>query len=183
MTCRFGCAIIFVYYYKREDVLTVNQPKRPLRFNVGFLFNQPVGYSREIHFEYPKITLKPDFDLTEFSGEVKVSRTPQGIFVQGDFRGEAPAECVRCLTDFNQPLHSTFSELYAFDKRSVTESGLILPDDANIDLEPLVREYLLIEMPISPICRSDCKGLCSICGENLNEITGEHYHEEEEPGT
>lgn len=85
---------------------------------------------------------------------------------------------MRCLTNFDQLLHATFEELYAFDKRSVTESGLILPEDANIDLGPLVREYLLLEMPISPVCRPDCKGLCPICGANLNEETGKHDHVE-----
>lgn len=156
----------------------MNQPRNPLRFNVGFLLNQNIGSNRDIHFEYPELTLKPDLVLTDFSGVARVSRTPQGIFVQGDFQGKAPAECVRCLTDFNQPLHATFEELYAFDRRSVTESGLILPEDANIDLEPLVREYLLIEMPISPVCQPDCKGLCPVCGSNLNEESGEHHHHE-----
>lgn len=158
----------------------MNIPRYPLRFNVGFLLNQPIGYSRDIHFEYPKVSLKPDLELTDFVGVARVSRTPQGIFVQGEFQGNTPAECVRCLTDFTQPLKASFEELYAFDKRSVTESGLLLPEDANIDLEPIVREYLLIEMPISPICREDCKGLCSICGVNLNEVTGEHRHVEDE---
>ena len=157
----------------------MNQPRYPLRFNVGFLLNQPIGTSRDIHFEYPEITLKPDFKLTDFSGVARVGRTPQGILVQGEFRGTAPAECVRCLSEFEQPLHTTFDELYAFDKRSVTESGLILPEDANIDLEPLVRDYLMIEMPISPVCKPDCKGLCPVCGENLNEESTEHHHLEE----
>jgi uncharacterized protein len=158
----------------------VNQPRFPLKFNVGFLLKQPIGTNRDIHFEYPQVTLKPDLNLTDFSGVARVGRTPQGILVQGQFQGRAPAECVRCLSGFEQPLHATFDELYAFDKRSVTESGLILPEDANIDLEPLVRDYLLIEMPISPLCREDCKGLCPICGQNLNEETGEHIHSEEE---
>ncbi len=160
----------------------MNQPRYPLRFNVGFLLNQPIGTSREIHFEYPNLSLKPDLDLTDFSGIARVSRTPQGIFVQGDFQGKAPAECVRCLTEFQQPLHTTFEDLYAFDKRSMTESGLILPEDGNIDLEPLVRDYLLVEMPISPVCKDACKGLCLICGQNLNEVQGEHSHPEEESG-
>ncbi len=158
----------------------MNEPRNPLRINVGFLLNQPIGTSRDIHFDYPKVTLKPDFKVTDFSGVARVGRTPQGILVQGEFQGTAPAECVRCLSGFQQPLHTTFDELYAFDKRSTTESGLILPEDANIDLEPLVRDYLLIEMPISPICKSDCKGLCPICGQNLNEEPADHHHVEEE---
>jgi uncharacterized protein len=158
----------------------VNLPRYPLRINVGFLLNQPIGYNRDIHFEYPEVVLNPDLKLTEFKGVARVGRTPQGIIVQGDFQARAPAECVRCLTDFDQPLEASFNELYAFDKRSMTESGLILPDDANIDLEPITREYLLIEFPINTVCKTDCKGLCSICGENLNEEPEGHSHPEEE---
>jgi uncharacterized protein len=158
----------------------VNQPRYPLRLNVGFLLKTPIGTYRDIHFEQPGIVLKPDFTLENFAGVTRVGRTPQGILVHGNFQGETPAECVRCLTEFHQPLQATFDELYAFDKRSTTESGLILPEDANIDLEPLVRECLLIEMPISPLCRSDCRGLCPICGENLNDQDGDHDHPEEE---
>ncbi len=158
----------------------MNQPRYPLKINVGFLLNQPIGTNRDIHFEYPQVTLKPDFQLANLSGVARVGRTPQGILVQGEFQGRSPVECVRCLSGFEQPLHATFDELYAFDKRSVTDSGLILPEDANIDLEPLVRDYLLIEMPISPLCRIDCKGLCPICGQNLNEVTTEHNHAKED---
>lgn len=161
----------------------MNYPRHPLRFNVGFLLNQSIGYYRDIHFEYPTVLLKPEpeLELNDFVGVARVSRTPQGILVQGDFEGKTSAECVRCLTDFVQPLKTSFSELYAFDKRSVTDSGLILPEDANIDLEPIVREYLLIEVPISPVCKEDCKGLCSICGQNLNEELCEHHkHPESE---
>jgi uncharacterized protein len=157
----------------------VNQPRNPLRFNVGFLLNQPIGTNRDIHFEYPELSLKPEpeLKLSDFSGVARVGRTPQGILVQGEFQGKAPAECVRCLMSFEQPLHTTFSELYAFDERSITDSGLILPEDANIDLEPLVREYLLVEYPISPLCTPDCKGLCPICGQNLNEEQDHHHAE------
>ncbi len=158
----------------------MNQPRYPLRINVGFLLNTPVGTYRDIHFEQAEILLRPDFELRDFSGVARVSRTPQGIFVQGSFQGKTSAECVRCLTNFDQPLQAKFDELYAFDKRSTDESELILPEDATINLEPLVREYLLIEMPISPTCKEDCKGLCTFCGENLNEVDGDHRHPEED---
>lgn len=154
-------------------------PRNPLRFNVGFLLNQPIGYSRDIHFDYPDILLKPELRLSDFSGLVRAGRTPQGIIIHGEFQAQAPAECVRCLTETMQPLQTSFDELYAFNERSVTDSGLILPEDGNIDLEPIVREYLLIELPIGPICRSDCRGLCPVCGLNLNETPHEHKEEEE----
>jgi uncharacterized protein len=143
--------------------------------NVGFLVNQPIGTNREFHFEFPSIHLKPDLDLNDFAGVAKIGRTPQGLLVQGKFQAKVTAECVRCLVEFEQPLNMDFSELYAFSTRSVSESGLILPEDAHIDLEPLVREYFLIEIPISPLCRTDCKGLCSVCGQDLNEEICEHH--------
>lgn len=156
----------------------MNQPRHPLRINVGFLLNQSIGYYRDIHFEYPEIHLKPDLPMTNFSGVARVTRTPQGILVQGDFQGQTASECVRCLNGFEQELHASFSELYAFNERSVTDSGLILPDDGNIDLEELAREYLLIELPILAVCTPDCKGLCPECGQNLNEELCEHYHQD-----
>lgn len=49
-----------------------------------------------------------------------------------------------------------------------------IPEDGNIDFGPILREYLLLEMPIKPLCKPDCKGLCTVCGENLNLTTCEH---------
>ncbi len=155
----------------------MSQPRYPLRINVGFLRHQSIGTYREMHFEFPKIQLEPDEDIHELSGMVRISRTPQGLLVEGEFSGKMGAECVRCLAEFLQPLKTSFEELYAFDQRSVSDSGLILPEDANIDLGPIVREYLLIEMPINPVCRPDCKGLCPVCGEDLNQRTCEHASE------
>ncbi|MDR3577830.1 MAG: DUF177 domain-containing protein [Anaerolineaceae bacterium] len=152
----------------------MNQPRFPLRFNVGFLLNASIGTSRDIHFEFPGLKLANDLEMSDFNGMVRVTRTPQGMLVQAEFGGNVDAECVRCLAGFLQPIQSVFSELYAFKTNAVTESGLILPDDSNIDLAPLAREYLLLEIPISPLCKPDCKGLCMVCGEDLNVHICEH---------
>ena len=90
-------------------------------------------------------------------------------------------ECVRCLDPFDQQLHTDFSELYAFTKRSTTESNLILPEDGHIDLEPILREYMLLEVPISSMCRQDCKGLCLVCGENRNRANCDHNTQPDDP--
>lgn len=152
----------------------MNQSRYPLRVNVGFLLHQPVGTTRDIHFDFDALHLHPDLDVEDLHGVTQLGKTPQGILVRGQFSAKLKTECVRCLTEFVQPLNTEFNELFAFNSRSVSESGLILPEDGNINLEPLLREYLLVEVPISPLCREDCKGLCLVCGENLNDSTCEH---------
>jgi uncharacterized protein len=57
----------------------------------------------------------------------------------------------------------------------------LVPDDAHIDLQPLVREFALLEFPIKPLCREDCKGLCTECGQNLNEKDCGHREEIDSP--
>jgi uncharacterized protein len=148
--------------------------RKPLRLNLGFLVNATIGTSRTFDFEFDHLKIADDLDLKDFKGVAKINRTPQGLFVQGDFEGEIMVECVRCLSELRQPLHWTFTELYAFKKDNVTDSGLIMPEDAHIDLQPLIREYALLEVPIKPVCKPECKGLCPVCGENLNEIDCGH---------
>ena len=153
-------------------------PRKPLRLNVGFLVNSPIGISRIFDFDAESMPVGDDLVLADFSGTAKISRTPQGLLVQGDFDGTIPLECVRCLTGFSQKMHWDFTELYAFKRENITDSGLMMPEDAHIDLQPLMREYALLEVPINPLCRPDCKGLCSICGENRNEVDCGHNESE-----
>ena len=139
-----------------------------LRINIGILLNQIVGYSRDFHFEIPELELPPELVVKDFKGLARISRTPQGLLVKGEFSATIELECVRCLEKYPQPLNAVFDELYAFSDRTATDSGLILPNDGYIDLQPLVREYLLIEIPIRPLCKPDCLGLCTVCGANMN---------------
>jgi uncharacterized protein len=142
-------------------------PRKPFRINVGFIIHEEVGYSHEIPFELNKVKLE-DLQLQNFAGFVIIGRTPQGLVVQGKFSASTKLECVRCLREFIYPLNWEFTELYAFNNKSVSESGLLLPEDAHIDLAPLLREYALLEIPISPLHKLDCKGLCPECGQDLN---------------
>lgn len=153
-------------------------PKKPFRINVGFIAHEEIGRSHDFPFQFDKIILDDDLELRNFDGFVNIGRTPQGLVVQGDFSAETTLGCVRCLNEFEHELHWEFTELYAFDQRSVTDSGLILPEDAHIDLANLLYEYALLEVPISPICKADCQGLCAECGQNLNEMDCGHSSED-----
>jgi uncharacterized protein len=158
----------------------VTNSRKPLRLNVGFLINGPIGTSRDFDFDFERFQVSDDLDVESFNGQARVGRTPQGLLLQGDFEGETELECVRCLAPFRQHLHFDFTELYAFNNKSVTESGLMVPDDAHIDLQPLVREYALLEIPISPLHSPECLGLCPVCGQNLNERDCGHRPEIDE---
>lgn len=142
--------------------------RHPLRLNVGFLIKSPIGTSRDFNFDYEKMNLGEELTLANFLCKARFDRTPQGLVLQADFEGRFEMECVRCLEAFEQPLRATLTELYAFDQRSVSESNLLVPESGQIDLEPLLREYALLEIPIKPLCKPDCQGLCPVCGENLN---------------
>ena len=142
-------------------------PRKPFRINVGFIIHEETGYSHEIPFELDKIKLD-DLELQDLTGKVIIGRTPQGLIVQGKFSADTKLECVRCLREFNFSLNWDITDLYAFNKKSVSESELLVPDDAHIDLAPLIREYALLEIPISPLHDPNCKGLCPECGQDLN---------------
>jgi uncharacterized protein len=159
----------------------VSDPHSPLRLNVGFVVAQSAGFSRDFLFDLPQINVPPDLHLSSVTGTVRATRTPQGILLQVAFQALIDLECVRCLTDFQQMLKIDFTELYAFSQRYVTDSGLLMPETGMIDLAPVLREYILLEIPISPLCRPDCKGLCPVCGNNLNESTCNHDDDSGDP--
>lgn len=159
----------------------MSDPHSPLRLNVGFVVAQSAGFSRDFPFDVPQIDIPPDLHISNLTGSIRATRTPQGILLQADLLAQVNLECVRCLTEFKQGLHVEFTELYAFSQRYATDSGLIMPESGIIDLTPVLRDYILLEIPISPLCRPDCKGLCPICGNNLNESTCHHEDDSGDP--
>lgn len=152
----------------------MSNPRRPFRLNVGFVIHEEVGYNHEFPFAFDEIQLADDLTLRAFEGQAIIGRTPQGLIVQARFEAVIALECVRCLETFDYHLQLDMTEMYAFNRKSVSESGLLLPEDAHIDLQPLIREYALLEVPINPICRPNCKGLCPVCGEDLNRVNCGH---------
>lgn len=159
----------------------MSDPLSPLRLNVGFIVAQTAGFSREFPLEAARIALPPDLMLIDLTGSALITRTNQGILLQINLRAALELECVRCLNPVIQPLHTHFTELYAFSRRYMTEAGLLMPETGIIDLTPELREYMLLEIPISPLCRPDCQGLCPVCGADQNETTCHHADDPGDP--
>ena len=152
----------------------MHQSRFPLRVNVGFTLNLQPGDSRDMDFQFAALTLAPELEMKDFKGVASFGRTRQGILLKGDFEAWIDQTCTRCLEVFPYPISTNIEELYAFDQRYMTESELVFPEDGHIDLAPLLREYLLMEIPIQPICSPACKGLCPVCGVNRNVENCQH---------
>ena len=152
-----------------------------LRFNVGFIIHEDVGYSKEFPLEFKELDIQPDMYLNNVKGKVTFDRTPQGILAKVHLNAHTTAECALCLDEYEQELDTQFAELFAFDERSVDDEGLIVPEEGIIDLTPLARDYLQLEMPIKPICRPDCPGLDPETGEKRTTRPSEEESQHIDP--
>jgi uncharacterized protein len=149
---------------------------RVLRLNVGFLLSGSAGASHSTTFDVPMVRVADDVDLRYVKGELRLSRTQEGILVQGALHVGIESECYRCLTPIERDLVVEIEELYSSDGAGVSEFGI--GDDGILDLAPLLRAEAIIIGGTRVLCRADCKGLCPECGINLNEVE-DHRHDEQ----
>lgn len=114
---------------------------------------------------------------TPFRGSAEIWNTGDRLLVQAKLSGEAVVPCSRCLTPFATPLSVSFDEEFVEGQpNSVTpredeedQSIATAYQGDTIDLAESVRDNILLELPMKPLCRADCAGLCPTCGANLNE--------------
>lgn len=96
--------------------------------------------------------------------DLKLEGLHEGILVTGDIKAEATGECVRCLDPVSIPLQVEFQELFAY---SLDEAFDFAVRDDHVDLEPVVRDAVVLALPFQPVCRPDCPGLDPETGEKL----------------
>ncbi|MBC8496622.1 MAG: DUF177 domain-containing protein [Chloroflexi bacterium] len=144
------------------------KPANVLLLEVGFIAHEEIGYSRTFDFEFQHLILDDDLELDNLSGEINFSRTSEGLLAQAEFSAITESTCGRCLEKVYQPLESKFAELFTLPAHADEDTELVLPHNGKIDFSPILREYMLLEMPINSICHPDCQGLCPECGVNRN---------------
>ncbi|MDH3975722.1 MAG: DUF177 domain-containing protein [Deltaproteobacteria bacterium] len=106
-------------------------------------------------------------------GIFDISKKERTLFINVRIEGSVQVVCSRCLADFDYPINGT-SKLVLYPECADVES--VDPDDdrdyydgEKIDIKEILDEETLMLVPFNPLCRDDCKGLCSVCGANLNE--------------
>jgi len=159
----------------------MNNQNTQLQFNVGFIAQQSIGYNRDFQFSFPIVHFQPEIVLQDFEGRIEVSRTTEGLLFRSKFQASINATCSRCLVNFEQKLKTEFTELFTFKTHAYEDTELIYPEDGNIDYGPMIREYFLLELPINPLCQDECKGLCPVCGNNINIKACNHGEETGDP--
>jgi uncharacterized protein len=97
--------------------------------------------------------------------DVRLESVNEGVIVKGVIHAPWEGECRRCLCTVQRTLEAPFFEIFEDDPVEGETSKL---DIDRIDLEPLARETVLLELPMAPLCRDDCAGLCPACGADRN---------------
>ena len=118
-----------------------------------------------------------EFSQAAIRGAVNLSKHGHDILVRGHLEGELSLACGRCLEPFAAPVEADFdlilipgpvSEASAEVELSEDELDLDFYVGETVDLEAIIREQIILMLPLKPLCREDCRGLCPICGSNLN---------------
>lgn len=103
--------------------------------------------------------------------DLRLEGVAKGVVVEGEISGQWQADCSRCLELVTGPFAVEVHELFEDDAspRAGWGEGDTYPlHDDEIDLEPLVRDAVLLELPSAPLCSEDCEGLCPTCGTDRN---------------
>jgi uncharacterized protein len=163
----------------------------PLVWNVAGLLGETSGAVRDYAVSGVAVEGGEDFTLASpIEGRVHLGRTNRGLLVDADFTTTLATQCARCLRDITVPLAFEIHDeaLPAIDLHSGRvltispedeEAGVIhLTAHHELDLVEPVREAILLALPIAPLDRDDCPGLCIVCGLPLDE--GRHDHPDDE---
>lgn len=109
--------------------------------------------------------------------DIMLEAVVEGVLVTGSAEVRLTGECTRCLEPIEDTASYEVQELYFYPGRDAEEDASRIEGDL-IDLDPALRDAVVLELPFAPLCREDCAGLCPICGALLNDDP-EHHHDAE----
>jgi uncharacterized protein len=164
-------------------------PRQPLIVDTATLPRQPgatralkrvVPAPADLGVELISIPKGSDLEL-----DLSLTSASEGVYVSGSVRGTLSGECGRCLDEINESFDVHIGELYAYADSMTEETtdedevGRMQGDLLN--LEPAVRDAVVLTLPTNPVCRPDCPGLCPECGAHLADLPADHSHEDVDP--
>ncbi|MDI6097672.1 DUF177 domain-containing protein [Actinoplanes sp. NEAU-A12] len=161
-------------------------PRKPLVVDTTKLPRQP-GATRALKRVVPApadlglemISVPEGSDLTL---DLSMTSVSEGVYIDGIVSGSLTGECGRCLNEIDKSFAVRIAELFAYPDSTTEETteddevGRMQGD--LLDLELAVRDAIVLKLPVTPLCRADCPGLCPDCGVHFDDLPADHSHEE-----
>lgn len=164
-------------------------PRRPLVLDVRELGRRPgsmrpvrrtVPAPVDLGLELARVPAAAPLEL-----DLRMESVVEGVLVSGTVTAPVVGECSRCLEPFTDEVTVDVQELYAYPDSATDgstdgeEVGRLSGD--LLDLEPVVRDTVVLGLPLAPVCRDDCRGLCASCGVRWDDLPADHTHETLDP--
>jgi uncharacterized protein len=138
----------------------------------------------DMRLELARVPVGADMQL-----DVRFEAVTEGVLVTGSATAPLAGECARCLAPLATSVTASFTELYLyardrhdkhdrFDENTEQDDEELHLDGDLLDLEPVLRDAVVLALPMSPLCREDCPGLCVECGVPLADAGPDHGHED-----
>jgi uncharacterized protein len=163
--------------------LRKKDPRAPLVLDTRELGRRP-GSQREVSRSVPapadlgiEVLHVPEGSPVDL--DLRLEAVMEGVLVTGTARAGLEGECVRCLGPITDELEVDLQELYVYahtDTDPDEDDEVSTLHDDLVDLEPLLRDAVVLALPFQPLCEEDCPGLCTECGANLKDDP-DHSHE------
>lgn len=160
-------------------------PRAPLVLDTRELGRRP-GSQREFTFTAPApadlgIDVLGVAEGTPVEIDLRLEAVMEGVLVTGSASTELTGECVRCLDPISEEVEARFQELFVYDDGhhdvdEDEENEVRRLEKDMLDLEPVLRDAVVLALPFQPLCEEDCPGLCTECGAHLAEDPA-HSHE------
>ena len=167
--------------------MTSLDPRAPLVLDTRELGRRP-GSQREVTRSAPapadlgiEVLSVPEGSPVEF--DLRLEAVMEGVLVTGTAQAVVEGECTRCLEPIHEDIEVTFQELFVYDDTrhgvrddSDEDDETSRLEDDLLDLEPLLRDAVVLALPFQPLCQPDCPGLCPECGARLADDP-DHAHD------
>ena len=160
-------------------------PRDPLVLDTRELGRRP-GSMREVRLTAPAPEGLGIVDLVgvpvgaELELDLRLESVMEGVLVTGTVTGPVSGECGRCLTPVSDTLTVPVQELFVYPESSTDhdeEDEVAQLQGDFLDLAPTLRDAVVLALPLTPLCREDCQGLCATCGERLDDLPDDHGHD------
>jgi uncharacterized protein len=117
--------------------------------------------------------------------ELRMESVTEGVLITGTVTATIVGECGRCLEPVTDDFVAELCELFVYPDSTTADTAdadeIERIEDDLLDLEPVVRDAVVLGLPVTPLCRSDCAGLCSGCGQRLDDLPLDHTHDQIDP--